>query len=162
MPKSSLILYAEVHVLNESVDYFYKQTMAAIVQSLFGTTEAKTATESQKGFAAAAAYDAHRPGYPEDALDQLLEALKVAGIEGASVADLAAGTGKFTELLAQRPEAFYIVGIEPHNGMRAELVKKNLKGVHVVDGTAESMPEVPSQSLDALIASQVSSLALLW
>ncbi|KAF7504304.1 hypothetical protein GJ744_002493 [Endocarpon pusillum] len=106
------------------------------------------------GFAASSSYDKHRPSYPADAVDQLLCALKVAAVQGARVADLAAGTGKFTELLAARPEQYSTVAIEPHEDMKAELERKSLKGVKVVMGTADDMSEIADASFDALIASQ--------
>lgn len=109
------------------------------------------------GFAASSSYDKHRPSYPADAVDQLLHALKVARVQGARVADLAAGTGKFTELLAARPEQYSIVAIEPHEAMKVELERKSLKGVKVVMGTADNMSEIAYASFDALIASQVRS-----
>lgn len=120
-------------------------------------SQTKLTHEAQTGFAASSAYDAHRPSYPEEAVSQLLSALNIADVKGATIADLAAGTGKFTELIAARPEQYNIIGIEPHDGMRTELERKDLKGVSVVDGSAEAMPEVQDQSLDALVASQVSS-----
>jgi ubiquinone/menaquinone biosynthesis C-methylase UbiE len=107
------------------------------------------------GFANASAYNKHRPSYPAEAVDQLLTALKVAGIQSAVVADLAAGTGKFTELLAARPEQYTIIAIEPHDGMRAELERKSLKGAEVFKGTAEEMSDIGDGTFDALIASQV-------
>jgi ubiquinone/menaquinone biosynthesis C-methylase UbiE len=107
------------------------------------------------GFAASSAYDAHRPSYPPEAVDQLLSALEVSGNDGAIVADLAAGTGKFTELLTARPEQYSIVAIEPHLGMKAELERKSLRGVKVVRGMAEDMSEIADGSFDALVASQV-------
>ena len=106
------------------------------------------------GFAASSAYDAHRPSYPPEAVEQLLSALNVSGNHHAIVADLAAGTGKFTELVAAREEQYSIVAIEPHDGMRAELERKSLKRVQVVKGTAEDMSEIADGSFDALIASQ--------
>jgi ubiquinone/menaquinone biosynthesis C-methylase UbiE len=45
------------------------------------------------------------------------------------MADLTAGTGKFTELLAARPEHYSIAAIEPHEGMRNVLDKKSLRGL---------------------------------
>jgi predicted RNA methylase len=110
---------------------------------------------ARSGFADSHAYEAYRPSYPPEATGQLLSVLKVAGAWGASVADLAAGTGKFTELLVTRLEHYSIVAIEPHEGMRAELEKKDLQGVKVVKGTAENMSEIADGTFDALIASQV-------
>jgi ubiquinone/menaquinone biosynthesis C-methylase UbiE len=110
------------------------------------------------GFAASSAYDIHRPSYPPEAVDNLLQALEVAGFKGARVADLGAETGKFTELLAARPEQYTITAIEPHDAMRSELEGKGLKGVKIINGTAEKMSELQDGSFDAVIASQVISL----
>ena len=111
---------------------------------------------AQSGFAPAAEYDAHRPTYPAEAVEQLLQYLEVSGVKGAKVADLAAGTGKFTEILARRPEQYEVVAIEPHDGMRGQLERKNLPRVQVVKGTADSMSDIPDESFDALVAAQVS------
>ena len=54
-----------------------------------------------------------------------------------------------------RKEDFEVVGIEPHAGMREELVKKELRGVTVQDGDAGHMP-VEDGWGDALITAQVS------
>ena len=71
---------------------------------------------STKGFQNASAYDKHRPSYPAEAVARFLKHLQVHGIKRAHVVDLAAGTGKFTELLVGRDEAFEILAVEPHNG----------------------------------------------
>jgi len=109
---------------------------------------------AQTGFAASSAYDAYRPSYPAEAVQQLLTALEIVDVKSAKIADLAAGTGKFTQLLAARPEDYDIVAVEPHSSMREELKKKKLKGVRVIDGAAESMPDIPDGSLAALVAAQ--------
>lgn len=106
------------------------------------------------GFASASAYNAHRPSYPSSAFCSLLSALKLDGVAGARVIDLGAGTGKFTELLGNRDEGYEILAIEPHEGMRNELLRKNLKGVKVVHGTAEKMG-VEREWADAVICAQV-------
>lgn len=107
-----------------------------------------------QGFQDASAYDAHRPSYPPTAVEKFLANLKVAGQKpDTKIVELAAGTGKFTELLAQRPERFLVKAIEPHAGMRGKLVDKDLPAVEVVDGTAENMP-VNAEWGDACIAAQ--------
>ena len=111
--------------------------------------------EAQTGFAAADAYDAHRPTFTPDAVETLLKKLEVAGVDGARVADLAAGTGKFTEILSARPENFEIVAIEPHDAMREQLSRKQLRGVSVVKGAAEDLSELEDGSFAALVAAQV-------
>lgn len=95
---------------------------------------------AQSGFADASSYEAHRPSYPTATVTAFLEKLGLAGQRGARVLDLAAGTGKLTEVLAARDEGFEIVGVEPHAGMRGELARKGLAGVEVRDGFAEGIP----------------------
>jgi ubiquinone/menaquinone biosynthesis C-methylase UbiE len=79
----------------------------------------------------------------------------VSGQKNARIVDLACGTGKFTVLLAARPEQFEVVAVDPHEGMREELVKKNLRsGVKIMEGDAGNMP-IEKEWGDALIAAQV-------
>ncbi|KAF2733736.1 S-adenosyl-L-methionine-dependent methyltransferase [Polyplosphaeria fusca] len=105
------------------------------------------------GFADAAAYDQHRPSYPPSAVEALLHAAGVGGVTGARVVDLAAGTGKWTEQLASRPERYSIVAVEPHDAMRRQLSSKALDRVAVVDGLSTAMP-LDDCSVDALFAAQ--------
>lgn len=107
------------------------------------------------GFADAGAYDAHRPSYPAGAVERLVDKLNLADATHARVVEIAAGTGKFTELLAARDENFDIVAVEPHEGMRARCAAKALKGVTVRSGYAASMP-VEDEWGDACVAAQVS------
>ncbi|KAL2881535.1 hypothetical protein SGCOL_003102 [Colletotrichum sp. CLE4] len=95
---------------------------------------------ASKGFADAATYDAYRPSYPPEATQRFLEHLRLADVPHAKILDLAAGTGKMTEVLAARHEGFEIVAVEPHEGMRAELERKGLRGVDVRDGFAARLP----------------------
>jgi ubiquinone/menaquinone biosynthesis C-methylase UbiE len=106
------------------------------------------------GFDNASAYDVHRPSYPPGAVDALLRNLQVADNHGARVVDLAAGTGKFTELLAARGEQYDIIAVEPVAKMRQSLVDKHLAGVKVLDGLATGM-DIEDGWADAVIAAQV-------
>lgn len=112
---------------------------------------------AQQGFSGSAAYDQHRPSYPAESVENLLRELKVAGIQGARILDLGAGTGKFTELLAKRPEKFEIVAVEPHDDMRKTLADKNLTGVKTIKGFAESIDGVETGWADAVVVAQVGS-----
>ena len=113
-----------------------------------------------KGFQNGSRYDQARPSYPSEAVDSLLKHLQVDGLKGARIVDLGAGTGIFTKLLANRDEGFEIYAVEPHADMRAELEKKRLKGVKVMEGGASSMRGVESQYVDAVVAAQVCSIRL--
>ncbi|KAI5838981.1 S-adenosyl-L-methionine-dependent methyltransferase [Morchella snyderi] len=105
------------------------------------------------GFSAAASYDAHRPSYIAPALTHLLEQLNVASVPHAKILDLAAGTGKLTELLAARPEEYKVVAVEPHKDMLAALRAKDLKGVSVKEGNAYDIP-VEDGWADATVVAQ--------
>ena len=107
------------------------------------------------GFSSAYAYDNYRPSYPTKAVSSFLLALKVKGVEGARIIDLGAGTGKFTQILAEQEEGYEILAIEPHSAMRSELVRKGLERVQIRRGTAETM-DVEHAFADAVICAQVS------
>jgi ubiquinone/menaquinone biosynthesis C-methylase UbiE len=120
------------------------------------------APEALQGFSNASNYDKYRPTYPEEAVSKLLARLGVAGVAGAQIIDVGAGTGKFTSLLADREEKFEIKCIEPHNEMKEVLAKKFGEGnegkwkggVQIVEGDAANM-SVEDEWADAVIASQV-------
>ncbi len=57
----------------------------------------------------AEAYERSRPSYPPDAVTWLVHHLQIG--PGAIVADLAAGTGKFTRLLL--PTGARVIAVEP-------------------------------------------------
>ena len=125
-----------------------------------GNSSSSINPAAEAGFRNATAYDAYRPSYPAGAADDFLARLGVAGMPGAHVIEIAAGTGKFTEQLGRRPERFAVRAVEPHDGMRARLedkvrADKDLVGVQVLPGKAEKMP-VEDEWGDACIAAQVS------
>ncbi|KAK0320747.1 hypothetical protein LTR91_022595 [Friedmanniomyces endolithicus] len=106
-----------------------------------------------EGFADSANYDRHRPGYTPTVVEQVLQQCRVSGRKHAKILDLAAGGGKFTELLARRPEGFEIVAVEPHDGMREVLERKGLAGVSVKAGRADGIP-LEDESVDAVVVAQ--------
>lgn len=110
---------------------------------------------AQNGFSNAALYDKHRPSFPAHSVSVLLDGVRVADNPQATVVDLAAGTGKFTELLAARDEGYKVIAIEPHADMRKVLEDKHLKGVSVQDGLSTDMKFLKDESVDAVIAAQV-------
>jgi ubiquinone/menaquinone biosynthesis C-methylase UbiE len=108
---------------------------------------------AQNGFSDAASYDTHRPSYPAVAVDKFLGHLGLAKLTGASVIDLAAGTGKLTQSLTARPEDFSILAVEPHEEMRGELERKSLPRVDARDGFAEKIP-ASDEWADSVVAGQ--------
>jgi ubiquinone/menaquinone biosynthesis C-methylase UbiE len=120
------------------------------------TAHSNLATAAAEGFKDASSYDAYRPSYSPDIVGSFLGKLKIAGQPDLTIVEIASGTGKFTELLANRTEGFVIKAVEPHEGMREKLAEKDLPGVEVVDGTADSVP-VGDEWGDACIVAQVSS-----
>lgn len=94
------------------------------------------------------AYEASRPDYPFDAVAWMLELLP----HGARrVADVGAGTGKLTRVLAEAPEA-QVVAVDPDAVMLAKL-REAVPGVPTFVGTAEALP-LPDASLDAVVLGQ--------
>ncbi len=100
------------------------------------------------GFSDSADYEAARPSYPPEAVAWLVEQL---GITSSSrVADLAAGTGKLTRLLAST--GAFVFGIEPVAGMRATY-RSVLPDTPLIAATAEALA-LRDESLDAVVVAQ--------
>ena len=98
------------------------------------------------GFARSAAeYEAARPGYPDAAVEWLVERLGLGA--GRTVVDLAAGTGKLTRLLARTGAR--VVAVEPLAEMRGLIGPP----AEVMEGTAESLP-LRDASADAVTVAQ--------
>jgi SAM-dependent methyltransferase len=97
---------------------------------------------------AAADYERVRPSYPTRALAVLADALDLKA--GQRVADLGAGTGKFTRLLALTGAK--VVAVEPVPAMRERLTEI-LPQVQCVAGIAEATG-LPNASVDAVVAAQ--------
>jgi SAM-dependent methyltransferase len=83
----------------------------------------------------AARYEEGRPGYADQALDDLVA--RTGPAPGIPVLDLGAGTGKLTRQL--RTRGIDVVAVEPSEGMRAQLAAA-VPGTPVLDGTAEAIP----------------------
>ncbi|MCL2605188.1 MAG: class I SAM-dependent methyltransferase [Defluviitaleaceae bacterium] len=97
----------------------------------------------------AEAYANARPGYPKEAVEYIHSLAP----EGAVFADIGAGTGKFTELLA--PYGNKIFAVEPNADMREQLLISLAQFTNTVtlDGTAEAT-KIPDNSVDAIVCAQ--------
>jgi len=98
-------------------------------------------------------YEQARPSYPVAAVDYLVKLLR----PDAVIADVGAGTGKFTRLMA--PRGFPIYAIEPNDDMRQilEQVLVPYPNARVIAATAEHTG-LPEHSVDLVICAQ----ALHW
>ena len=101
----------------------------------------------------AEAYAKARPGYPEEAVDYILSLAP----QGAVFADIGAGTGKFTELLAKK--GLPVFAVEPNADMREQLasVLAPYPNARIIAGTAEATT-LTDGSVDVIICAQ----ALHW
>lgn len=103
----------------------------------------------------AGVYDRFRPGYPQECLDVLAEALAPATdpLHEPVIADVGAGTGLFTQALASR--GWTVIAVEPNPDM-AEEARRRLEGlshVRVLTGSAECTG-LADRSIDLVTAAQ--------
>jgi SAM-dependent methyltransferase len=94
----------------------------------------------------ATVYAKARPGYAPAALDFVCGVVEN---PGAVFADIGAGTGKFTALLAER--GYTVYAVEPNADMRAQMLGRDT--IHVIDGTAEATG-LPDRGVDAVTCAQ--------
>ncbi len=102
---------------------------------------------AEHGFARAAeAYALARPSYPREAVEILRRELKLG--PSSIVLDLAAGTGKLTELLTGFAR---VIAVEPIAEMRNSLAR--LPFVEALNGRAEAIP-LEARAVDAVLVAQ--------
>jgi len=101
----------------------------------------------------AEAYAKARPGYPAAAVDYIISLAP----QGAVFADIGAGTGKFTELLANK--GLPIFAVEPNADMREQLAVTlaPYSNAKIFAGAAE-VTTLPNHSVDIITCAQ----ALHW
>ena len=98
-------------------------------------------------------YAKGRPGYPDTAMDYIISLVQ----QKAVFADVGAGTGKFTQLIAKRGVPIYAV--EPNADMQEQLtaVLAPFVNTTIITGSAEATT-LPDSSVNAIICAQ----ALHW
>lgn len=97
---------------------------------------------------AADAYERGRPGFPDEAIAAMTEALDLR--PGRTVLDLGAGTGKLARVLV--PTGARVLGVEPVAAMRRTM-RELVPGAEVLGATAEALPLRPGDA-DAAAAAQ--------
>lgn len=89
-------------------------------------------------------YDRFRPGFPAEAADSIIpERVR-------AVLDLGAGTGKFTQLLAERADR--VIAVEPSVAM-LDVLRAKLPDVEAHEAGAERIP-LPDSSVDVVTVAQ--------
>lgn len=104
-------------------------------------------TETANPFTASHAgieYQDVRPGYPAEAVRAVLETTP-----GTCVADIGAGTGKFSRAMLRMNPDLEVFAVEPSAEMRAAFVG----GIAPVDGTSE-VTGLPDDSVDLVVWAQ--------
>ena len=91
-------------------------------------------------------YEQSRPSVSQEAIDYLFSLIP----SGAVFADIGAGTGKFTSLIAERGNTIF--AIEPNNDMHRVLSKKlyGFSNVTIFNTSAEATG-IPSKSVDVVV-----------
>jgi len=102
---------------------------------------------SERFSSRAAAYAKNRPGYPAEALDALLDGMGPP--EKLTIADIGAGTGIASRLLAERGAT--VIAVEPNHSM-AEQAEPDPR-IEWIDGTGEDT-RLPDRSVDIAAAFQ--------
>jgi len=97
----------------------------------------------------AQSYAGARPGYPEKAVEYIYSLAPMSAV----FADIGAGTGKFTELLARYGNKIFAV--EPNNDMRKQLsiTLSAFSNTVVIDGAAEATT-LPNNCVDVITCAQ--------
>ena len=97
----------------------------------------------------ASAYTKARPSYPAEAVEYIYNLAPADAV----LADIGAGTGKFTELIAKYGNVIYAV--EPNADMRGQLAITVAKypNVKISDGTAEAT-KLPDKCADMITCAQ--------
>ncbi|MCL2153727.1 MAG: GyrI-like domain-containing protein [Oscillospiraceae bacterium] len=94
-------------------------------------------------------YATSRPSYPEDAIDYIRSLVSADAV----FADIGAGTGKFTELIAHC--GYKVFAVEPNDDMRTQLsvTMEPFSNAIIINSTAEAT-KLPDHSVDVITCAQ--------
>jgi len=148
--KSCMTLFATVapheKIFKQVLEKYYKGRMDE--KTLILLDESKELFSGKAGN-----YEVSRPTYPNETIEYILNLAP----EQAQFADIGAGTGKLTTLIARRGEQ--IIAVEPNADMRKELSKnlENYPNALISQASAEDT-KIASNSIDIILVAQ----ALHW
>lgn len=99
----------------------------------------------------AAIYVKHRPTYPPELIQYIQQHTRLTA--GATAADIGAGTGIFSALIAEKVQQLYC--IEPNDAMRQQCQQylSSYHNCHIIAGTAETTG-LPDGSIDVISVAQ--------
>ena len=111
--------------------------------------EKKVTVNAEKFTGKAQAYAKARPGYPDEAVEYICSLAP----QNAVFADVGAGTGKFTQLIAAR--GYTVFAVEPNADMREQLTVTltPYPNAKTIDGSAENTT-LPDRSVDVIACAQ--------
>ena len=94
-------------------------------------------------------YAAARPGYPDEAIEYIRSLVPLDAV----FADIGAGTGKFSELIARC--GYEVFAVEPNADMREQLALTlaPFSNTRIINGIAEATT-LPDRSVDVIICAQ--------
>jgi len=110
------------------------------------------ATDSTKRFSNRVTdYSRYRPSYPDDSIEWIFQQIPLDS--SSQIADIGAGTGIFTELIASK--GVPVVAVEPNDAMRLESDRRlgELANYRSVAASAEQTT-LPDDSVDLITAAQ--------
>ena len=101
-------------------------------------------------------YEQYRPSYPIEVINYLTQLIEEIGLDRSTckVADIGAGTGKFTRLLLER--GFHVIAVEPNQDMATKLEQLQHqfpKQLTIQIATAEQT-KLETASIDLIVCAQ--------
>jgi len=112
---------------------------------------------AEQGFQNASLYEASRPTYPTDVVDEMRSLLPRTQAP-LRILELGAGTGLFTDLLVRDllPSDGHLTAVEPSQGFRKVLANKFRDDgrVRVLDSSSQNLIQLEDASVDACIVAQ--------
>ncbi|RUS77122.1 hypothetical protein EGW08_015109 [Elysia chlorotica] len=137
----------------------YPNKSSVFLQTVAYPTESCIAEQAKKGFASNGdSYDAHRPGYTEEAIELIASSItagmaKLGGRAKYNVLELGAGTGKLTQqLISKLPKPVSYLATEPSRNFLDTLQAKGL-GVDTAVASVDGL-DLGEASVETVVCGQ--------